>query len=137
LLVRIRLRSQSFQRLTAILILHNFADEVYGSEPDGCARFSSGIHGSLRAALQNPIANVRRWRSWLLAIENSAPTAVCPRVGSVGQPAAESSRFASKVPDGDSHERRIVPPLSCSLANALPSFDSWATVPIDHLDVEA
>jgi hypothetical protein len=48
--------SQSFQSLTAIAILHNFADEVYGSEPDGCARFFARIHGSLRTALNNPIA---------------------------------------------------------------------------------
>jgi hypothetical protein len=32
--------SQSFQSLTAIVILHNFADELYTSEPDGCARLA-------------------------------------------------------------------------------------------------
>jgi hypothetical protein len=44
-----------FQALTAVAILHNFADELYGSEPDGCTRFSSRIHGSLRTVLNNPI----------------------------------------------------------------------------------
>jgi hypothetical protein len=33
---------------------------MYGSEPDGCARFSSRIHGSLRTALNNPIAERRK-----------------------------------------------------------------------------
>jgi hypothetical protein len=33
---------------------------VYGSEPDGCARFSSRIHGSLRTVLNNPIAERRK-----------------------------------------------------------------------------
>ena len=57
LLVRIQPEEPSFQSLTAIAILHNFADELYGSEPDGCARFSSRMHASLRTALNNPIAN--------------------------------------------------------------------------------
>jgi nitrite reductase/ring-hydroxylating ferredoxin subunit len=46
--------------LTAIAILHNFGDELYGSEPDGCARFSTRIHGSLRTTLNNPIAALVR-----------------------------------------------------------------------------
>ena len=67
LLVRIQPEEPSFQRLTAILILHNFADEVYGSEPDGCARFSSRIHGRLLTALNNPIAERRKTMAVLAA----------------------------------------------------------------------
>jgi hypothetical protein len=51
---------KDIKQLTAIRILHNFADELYGSEPDGCARFSSRIHGSLRTAPNNPIAERRK-----------------------------------------------------------------------------
>jgi hypothetical protein len=41
LLVRIQPEESSLQSRTAIAILHNLADELYGSEPDGCARFSA------------------------------------------------------------------------------------------------
>jgi hypothetical protein len=55
---------QAAERL-AIAILHNFADELYSSEPDGCPRFSSRIHANLRMALSKKIARVRRqWRRY-------------------------------------------------------------------------
>jgi hypothetical protein len=50
-LVRIQAEEPSFQELSAIGFLHNSPDEMYGSRPDGCERFSVLLQRSIKIVL--------------------------------------------------------------------------------------